>query len=191
METQAAVIHRRPIERKSVWHDPADVDTVVEIAKVSRLRKLRSSEGQTELNGIQLESALRSQHTKLNPRTQWARPKASASIPSPHEIMHQAGPLTGKSSRLPQGTMDVSRLKDANHTDPHDSVVKAVKFHPEMGHLLMTAGLDKKLKMFQVDGVRNPRLSSIILEDCPIHNASFAMGGRQIIATGRRPFFYM
>ena len=160
-------------------------------------RKLRSSEGQTEVNGIELEAALRSQHSKLNPRTQWARPKAKGSMtdapgPGPaRDLMQQAGPLTMKSSQLPQGTLDVSRLKDANHTDPHDSVVKSVEFHPQMGHLMMTAGLDKKLKLFQVDGVRNPRVSSIILEDCPIHKASFAMGGRQIIATGRRPFFYI
>lgn len=177
-------------EAKSVWSDPADADTMIEIAKSTRLRKLRSSECQNEVDGVELEAALRSQHSKLNPRTKWAR-QAAEDDTAAHDLMHQAGTLSTKSRRLAPGTLEVSRLKDANHTDPHDSVISSVEFHPHMGQLMMTAGLDKKLKLFQIDGVRNPQVSSIFLEDCPIHKASFAMGGRQIIATGRRPFFYI
>ena len=42
-----------------------------------------------------------------------------------------------------------------------------------------------------MDGVRNPRVQSIFLEDCPVHEAAFAMGGSQILAVGRRPHFYV
>jgi U3 small nucleolar RNA-associated protein 18 len=139
---------------------------------------------------VELEAALRSQHSKLNPRTKWAR-KGAKEDTAAQDLMHQTGPLSAKSLRLAPGRLEVSRLKDANHTDPHVSVISSVEFHPYMGQLMTTAGLDKKLKLFQVDGVRNPRVSSIFLEDCPIHKASFAMDGKQIIATGRRPFFYL
>ena len=39
--------------------------------------------------------------------------------------------------------------------------------------------------------MRNPRVQSIFLEDCPVHQAAFAHGGSQIIAVGRRPHFYL
>eukprot|EP00955_Chlamydomonas_euryale_P059265 357327-Chlamydomonas_euryale.AAC.1 len=43
----------------------------------------------------------------------------------------------------------------------------------------------------QVDGVRNPRVQSIYLEDTPVHRAAFACGGSHILAAGRRPHFYL
>mmetsp|Transcript_21125 Transcript_21125/g.54156 ORF Transcript_21125/g.54156 Transcript_21125/m.54156 type:complete len:301 (-) Transcript_21125:69-971(-) len=55
----------------------------------------------------------------------------------------------------------------------------------------MTAGLDKKIRLFQVDGIRNPAVQSLFLEDCPITNAAFSGGGQHIVAAGRRPFFYI
>jgi U3 small nucleolar RNA-associated protein 18 len=43
----------------------------------------------------------------------------------------------------------------------------------------------------QVDGLRNPLVQSLYLQDCPIHTAAFAGGGSSIVAAGRRPFFYV
>jgi WD40 repeat protein len=46
---------------------------------------------------------------------------------------------------LPQ----VTPLADANKAEPSASVVRSVEFHPN-GQLLLTAGLDKRLRLFQV-----------------------------------------
>lgn len=43
----------------------------------------------------------------------------------------------------------------------------------------------------QVDGLRNPLVQSLFLEDCPIHSAAFAAGGTKVVAAGRRPFYYI
>lgn len=43
----------------------------------------------------------------------------------------------------------------------------------------------------QVDGLRNPLVQSLYLEDCPIHTAAFAAGGNWVVAAGRRPFYYV
>ena len=40
-------------------------------------------------------------------------------------------------------------LADANKAEPSASVVRSVEFHPN-GQLLLTAGLDKRLRLFQV-----------------------------------------
>ena len=72
-------------------------------------------------------------------------------------LLSQAGGLmgptrgSGRGGRLAPGHLETSRMKDANQHEPHDSVVRSVEFHPG-GQLLMTAGLDKKIRIFQVRG---------------------------------------
>ena len=46
----------------------------------------------------------------------------------------------------------VTPLADANKAEPSTAVVRCVEFHPN-GQLLLTAGLDKRLRLFQVEYV--------------------------------------
>src|SRR6266498_3389152 len=82
----------------------------------------------------------------------------------------------------------------------------------------MTAGLDKTIRLFQVcfyskssaliyfsdmcnnflslllikvDGKKNPKIQSVIFNDLPILKAEFNPSGSEIIATGRRKYFYI
>lgn len=55
---------------------------------------------------------------------------------------------------------------------------------------MLTSGLDKTLRLFQIDGKENPTLSSYRLNDMPIFKAHFNASGTEIILTGRRNFFY-
>lgn len=68
-------------------------------------------------------------------------------------------------------------------------MIESVKFHPN-GQIAMTAGLDKTLHLFQVDGKVNEKIQSVHFNDMPIHSASFSPDGRTIFASGRRKFFY-
>jgi U3 small nucleolar RNA-associated protein 18 len=95
-------------------------------------------------------------------------------------LMQRAGGLLGQSrgggggrgvARLPPGSIETARMKDANQHAPHEAVVQSVEFHPS-GQLLMTAGLDKRVRLFQVDGVRNPR---------------WGRGGGGVVFRGERP----
>ena len=43
----------------------------------------------------------------------------------------------------------VTPLADANKAEPCDAVVQSIQFHPN-GQLLLTAGLDKRLRLFNV-----------------------------------------
>ncbi len=42
----------------------------------------------------------------------------------------------------------VTPLSDANQAEPSSAVVRSVEFHPN-GQLLLTAGMDKRLRLFQ------------------------------------------
>lgn len=44
--------------------------------------------------------------------------------------------------------------------------------------------------LLQVDGVRNPKIQSIYLDNFAITQAAFAAGGSHVIATARRKHFY-
>ena len=54
----------------------------------------------------------------------------------------------------------------------------------------MTAGLDKAVRMYQVDGTNNEQVQSVFFPDMPVHTAAFTAGGSRIVASGRRKFFY-
>ncbi|GIL77560.1 hypothetical protein Vretimale_6835 [Volvox reticuliferus] len=201
--------------RAPVWNDPDDVNLQVDVAGAARLRKLRSNEKQTTMDGVEYEAALRRQHQILNPRTSWAKkPVARGNATDGGDedededeaaaLLARAGGLVERpvGRPLPAGQIETTRLKDANQHQPSDAVVQSVKFHPN-GQVLLTAGLDKKLRLFQVDGLRNPLIQSVHLDEMPIVHAEFAAvngssGGDaaaeaadRVVLAGRRPFFYV
>jgi U3 small nucleolar RNA-associated protein 18 len=90
---------------------------------------------------------------------------------------------------LSPGKIDIRRVSNVNRDDPNKSVVRCVEFHPT-GRLVLTAGLDKSLRIFNVDGKSNPKVQGIHLQDLPIHSAHFTNGGDAIVMTGRRGYFY-
>ena len=57
--------------------------------------------------------------------------------------------FTQPSRALPQRTLEVTRVADANRGQPSAGALSSVQFHPS-GQLLLTAGLDKRLHFFQV-----------------------------------------
>ncbi|KAG2429315.1 hypothetical protein HXX76_011083 [Chlamydomonas incerta] len=217
--------------RVAVWSDPDDAAISVDVAKVNRLRKLRKDDKQTTMDGAEYEAALRKQHQALNPRTSWATRKAKqqqqkkkrrdedgeeeaedaeedaeeAEVAAEAEaLLARAGGLTERAAggfrQLPPGQIETTRLKDANQHAPSESVVQAVQFHPN-GQLLLTAGLDKKLRLFTADGLRNPLLQAVHLDDLPVTAAAFApcassagaaaAAADRVVLAGRRPFFYV
>ncbi|POI34904.1 hypothetical protein CIB84_001340 [Bambusicola thoracicus] len=71
----------------------------------------------------------------------------------------------------------------ANQERLADGKLSTVQFHPS-AQVVMTAGRDRSVSLFQVDGIRNPKIQSIYLESFPIYKARFSADGEQVIATG-------
>ncbi|KAJ1567133.1 U3 snoRNP protein, partial [Nowakowskiella sp. JEL0078] len=70
------------------------------------------------------------------------------------------------------------------------SVIQSAKFHPT-APVLMTAGFDRTLRLFQIDGKINPKIQSVFIKDFPISNASFTADGKEVILTGKRKHMYI
>jgi len=56
---------------------------------------------------------------------------------------------------------------------------------------VLTAGMNKKLDIFQVDGETNPRIQNLFLENFPIYSAQFTPDGQQVVTSSRRKHFYV
>lgn len=107
------------------------------------------------------------------------------------DLLASTARLTQRSQALPSAALVLARLKDANLVDPCRSTVRALAWHPSPGASVLCVGSgDARLRLFRVDGTANSRLASVHLRDMPVASAGWAGGGREVIATGRRPFFY-
>ena len=63
-------------------------------------------------------------------------------------MLASAGRLLARPAQLPTGLIETTRMRDANIAEPSKAVVQSIEFHPQ-GQVLMTAGLDKRLRFFQ------------------------------------------
>jgi hypothetical protein len=161
------------------WVDEDDADLEVNLLGTSRLRKLRKTkteEAASALNGRELEQRLRQRYqntTQAAARTDWARldekggSEEDQSDAEDAALQSSSAPLVLQSSasqRLPPNILNIMRCPDANQADPNTSVVQAVNFHPGSDPerpLLLTAGLDKTLRFFQVGAEKSEKVHGI------------------------------
>uniref|UniRef100_A0A1J3J608 U3 small nucleolar RNA-associated protein 18 homolog n=1 Tax=Noccaea caerulescens TaxID=107243 RepID=A0A1J3J608_NOCCA len=188
---------------EAAWEDEEEKEININIATVNRLRKLRKEENEGLISGSEYISRLRAHHAKLNPGTDWARPASQVIDGDSSDDEYEHGGVDdddilrtnedlvvkGGGSKLCSGILEYSKLVDANAADPSNGPINSVQFH-QNAQLLLTAGLDRRLRFFQIDGKRNTKIQSIFLEDCPIRKAAFLPNGSQVIVSGRRKFFY-
>ncbi|KAG7272698.1 hypothetical protein CRUP_029637 [Coryphaenoides rupestris] len=85
----------------------------------------------------------------------------------------------------------VKKCLHANAARSCNDELTTVQFHPS-AQVVMTAGLDMSISLFQVDGSTNPKIQSIHLDRFPIHKAQFTRDGEWVVATGvKNKMFYM
>ncbi|KAI9098050.1 WD40-repeat-containing domain protein [Phlyctochytrium arcticum] len=185
-----------PSNLPPAWEDD-DTHVSVNISDAKRLRKLRTTFEENTISGKEYELRLRKQFEKLHPTPNWAvRPfreqHTGDTVNDLQRILRTTSSIidTTQSRRtLNPDNLEVVRLKDANQAAYSQSVVQSVKFHPR-APVLLTAGYDRTVRLFQVDGKINPRIQSIYIKDLPIHRANFTPDGKEVLLTGKRNFFY-
>lgn len=182
------------------WVDDEDEAELSLVESSSRLRKLRRSREETEaITADELEQRLRKRYeesTQKSARTDWANPSQSEEVEDPvAKFFSTAGSLLRSTrDRLPPNILKIVRCPDANQADYNQSVVRAVNFHagsdPDKP-LLLTAGLDKTLRFFQVGAEKSEKIHGIHFPRMPIYNANFLGSTGNVVVSGRRPFFYI
>ncbi|ORX73981.1 WD40 repeat-like protein [Linderina pennispora] len=184
----------------NAWVDDDMEDVTVALKTSAKTRRVRTDIKETHVSGDVYEERLREQFQKVNPVPKWAA-EAEASAwddedepadPSriSSELLKSTKSLVSKASALlPSTTINITPLRNANQAAPSQSVVSCVQFHPTAS-VVMTAGLDKTLRLFEVDGKENHKIQSVYFKDLPIRSAQFIRQGQEIVVSGRRGFYY-
>ncbi|KAF9934781.1 U3 snoRNP protein [Linnemannia zychae] len=201
---------------KPAWVDEDDKTLSISLKSVNRLKKLRKEEAEDVVSGLDYEQRLRRQFEKVYPVPNWAQPEESRKrrrgagamdsdsdysdeeqVQEDSSIIMSSKGFIEKSGRLralPSESIQVTRVKNANQMAPSNSVVQSVEFHPN-SQMLLTAGFDRTLRLFQIDGKLNHLMQSVFFKDMPIYTAAFARGGSEgsnnnVFTSGRRKYFY-
>jgi len=202
-------------KKAAAWQDDDDDDVTVDLTSVNRLRKLRKVEGEDEVSGTEYTKRLREQHEKIqnNKNLSWAKlpagddasknkisiddnddDDATTTILNPLQhsngIIDESLPIGKYNSIIPSDVLKIERLVNANKRSVSKSTIQSVRFNHVTPQLMLTAGFDKTLRLFSIDGKKNPKVKSVFIRDLPITTAEFSHLNGEIILAGRRPFFY-
>lgn len=188
----------RPIIRSAVWEDEDD-QLEEEVDMTHRFRRdFKKSEAESKMSKQRLQQRLKEQFQKAMGGTpSWAeettdRPRRDAEDEDEdEELLRRTGDFISSSHSLPKGVIKIKKCLNANSECPGADQLSSVQFHPS-AQILMTAGLDHSISLFQVDGKNNPKIQTIHLENYPVNKASFSADGEHIVATGlRNKLFYI
>ncbi|KAG1711779.1 hypothetical protein DVH05_009022 [Phytophthora capsici] len=190
----------KELKLKAAWVDDDDEEMEVNLEEQPQLRKLRKTEQDKVVDGKELNRRLKTFYQSAHGAVSWADPKnflGDRQVDSDDsdneeeaELLRSTGNMMEDSGDLlPQGTLEVARMKDANQHAPSNAVIQSVQFHSN-GQLMLTAGLDKTLHLFQVDGSNNANIENVFVKDLPILDAKFTLGGDRAVLTGPRQYFF-
>lgn len=186
------------IDLKSAWEDDDDDTVEVDLMSINRTRKLRETELEIKISGAEYEKRLRKQFEKVYRKPVWSyTPSEQHNLgfdkSEEFSFFNSSNGIVNEKFTtriLSSDKIDIVRVHDANQAEYSQAVIQNVKFHPN-AQVLMTAGFDKTLRLFQIDGKMNQKIQSVYFQDMPIYNASFFPDGQEVIVTGRRRFFYI
>lgn len=184
-------------EYKPAWVDDDDVES--DLMKTNRLRKLRQSRDEevSNMTRRELEQRLRTRFentTMTVARTDWAKIDAEGVQETFENDTSVAPVLSTSMYKLPPQILQVLRCPDSNQKDPNQAAVQAVHFHPGSDPdqpLMLTAGLDKTLRFFQIGEKESEKIHGIHFDRLPIYTARFLGDSGKVVVSGRRSFFYI
>ncbi|WVQ70415.1 uncharacterized protein L199_008642 [Kwoniella botswanensis] len=206
----------RSKKQKAIWNDPSDELVSVDISENRRLRKLdrgkkRKIDGGAEsekVNGRELQDKLREQFERLHPPPQWAKQRTSIGTPSLSSLLTSTKSFIApsiaidgqKRPPLPQGNIDLQRVRNANQQNPTTGKREAadsnggivdIAWHPsERVGVMAVAGGDRRVRFFNIDGHTNPTLMTLHIPSLPISRSTFHPSGSSLLLVGNRPYYY-
>ncbi|XP_074079803.1 U3 small nucleolar RNA-associated protein 18 homolog isoform X2 [Macrotis lagotis] len=177
-----------PSKKKPAWVDTDDDEE--EIDMMHRFRKnMVKNAREKKLSKDKLQRRLKEefQHA-MGGTPAWAeisRKKIHSEDESDEDeddLLKRTGNFISTSDSLPHGILQMKSCLNANAERPSSAKISSVQFHP-CAQVIMVAGLDNAVSLFQVDGETNPKIQSIYLEQFPVHRARFSANGEEVLAT--------
>ncbi|XP_061079000.1 U3 small nucleolar RNA-associated protein 18 homolog [Conger conger] len=199
-----------PAARRAVWDDDDDDEDASADAEVDMTHKYRrdfmKGDAEKTLSKQKLQQRLQEQFRRAMGGTpSWAekgvknkrKDKKNADDDDDDDddedddLLRKTGNFVASSESLPKGIIQIKKCLEANNDRPAEGRLTSVQFHPS-AQVVMTAGVDQNISLFQVDGKSNPKIQSLHLENFPVHKAQFSADGEQVIATSNyNKLFYV
>ena len=148
-------------EEGQAWKDD---DDDIQVHLKNRLAKLRHNRHEGAVTTQQLEGRLRNFYQQsLTAQTNWAKLPDENDHAEENAVIDTDEPMLSQGG-LKQTILATVRCPDANMSDPNQAAIQAVHFHPGSDPdrpLLLTAGLDKTLRFFQVGEEKSEKIHGI------------------------------
>ncbi|XP_069461246.1 U3 small nucleolar RNA-associated protein 18 homolog [Ambystoma mexicanum] len=171
--------------RQPAWQDEDEADAAPVDLRHRFRRELVRGAGEHTLPRAQLQARLCSSFTKAMGGTPaWAE-QGPAGETDEDGLDMGTGQLLRAPYTLAPGPLHIKSCPPANQARPSAVRLNSVHFHPSAA-VLLAAGLDRSLGLFQVDGGAGGLIQSLHLEAFPVFRARFTPDGRQVVATGER-----
>ncbi|XP_022086184.1 U3 small nucleolar RNA-associated protein 18 homolog [Acanthaster planci] len=185
-------------QRKPAWEDDED-----EHYTSSNQNSNRERTALPVNTGAVFSNSRKAQFEKVVGTTpSWAQLKSSRKRTSESEdesgsdkeeedkFLRRTGDFLTTSELLPKSFLKVRKVTNANKEQYTKGRLSALEFHPT-SQVVLTAGEDQSLHIFQVDGQNNPKIQSVAIEQFPITNAHFSADGTEVIVSSRSRWYYV
>ncbi|MBZ3886913.1 U3 small nucleolar RNA-associated protein 18-like protein [Sciurus carolinensis] len=167
-----------PPQKQPVWVDEEDEDEEMVDMVNNRFRKdMMKNASESKLTKEKLQKRLKEDFVDLF--------NLDESEEDEDDLLHRTGNFISTSASLPRGILKMKNCQHANAERPTTARISSVQFHPR-AQVVMVAGLDNAVSLFQVDGRTNPKIQSIYLDKFPIFKACFSANGEEVLATSIR-----
>lgn len=188
-------------KNESVWYDEDDEQAKVSLVHDTKLRKLRVDEEEKVVSAKDYASRLRKYHSEKFLNTlKWAetaRVNADASVEDLYgqesyepSSLDRAVDSSAVSDVLLPDFLAINRKTSFKVPSNSTNFLESLEFHPRINNLVHASGMDKSLHLFKIDGTFSNKVFSAKFQDMPVVSSRFSADGSEIIALGRRPFFY-
>ena len=181
----------------------------INLNKTNKLRKLKKDIGESKISGEEYELRMREHYNNMNniknnDLYKWAEEEENEDInenenkegddlenllKTNKSIINEEKLLINSNILKYQQCPQVTKLPGYQHI----SIMSTINFHPRKKEILLTSGLDKKLKIFNINYSENYKsnlIKTINTLDIPIFSVKF-ISNEEIIITGRRKHYYL
>uniref|UniRef100_A0A182PD37 Uncharacterized protein n=1 Tax=Anopheles epiroticus TaxID=199890 RepID=A0A182PD37_9DIPT len=174
-------------KRRAVWHDSDDDDNEEDAANRKRNKFSRE-----ELPEQLTKERRRKEFEQVVGKPKWADLDRVREADSDEEMLQTVGHVVkGTASQgLPKGMIELKKLKNLNRETKAEGEITSICFHPTSMVAIIT-GKRGLVSIVTVDGVRNEKLHTILLQKMRVVCGRLSPDGNEAIFGSFRKFYHV
>ena len=205
-------IPKKSENKKSGKGEELKEKITINLNKTNKLRKLKKDIGESKISSEEYELRIREHYNNMNniknnDLYKWAEDEEDNNSTNNENDLSKEGDDLEKLLRTNKSFLNENKILTTSNIlkyqqcpqvtklpgYQHISIMSTINFHPNNKEILLTSGLDKKLKIFNINYSQNfssKLIKTINTLDIPIFSVKF-ISNEDIIITGRRKHYYL